>query len=66
MLQGRPALLPGDTVFLRSEAHPGHEIGGVLLATDGTSCLLAPPPGFWCVLLVQRHRDSTSNMHSER
>lgn len=45
--QGRPVLLPGDTLYLRSEAHPDVEFGARLLAADGTTCLLVPPSTFW-------------------
>lgn len=48
--QGRPALLPGDAVCLRSDDEPGAEHVAVLLAADGDTLLLAPPPHFWCLL----------------
>ena len=40
-------LLPGDTLYLRSGAHPDVEFGTRLLAADGTTCLLVPPSTFW-------------------
>lgn len=46
-VQGRPVLLPGDMLYLRSEVHPDIEFGTRLLATDGTTCLLVPPSTFW-------------------
>lgn len=47
LLQGRPALLPGDTIFLRHEKELDTEHGTKLLATDGTTCLLVPPVTFF-------------------
>jgi hypothetical protein len=46
-VQGRPVLLPGDMLYLRSDAHPDVEFGTRLLAADGTTCLLVPPSTFW-------------------
>lgn len=47
ILEGRPALLPGDTIFLRPGKELDTEYGTKLLATDGTTCLLVSPVSFF-------------------
>ena len=45
--QGRPALLPGDAVCLRSDDEPGAEYVAALVAADGDTLLVTPPRTFW-------------------
>ena len=47
-MQGRPALVPGDAVCLRSDEEAGVEYVAALLAADSDTLLLAAPPAFWC------------------
>ncbi len=46
-LQGRPSLLPGDALFLRSDKDLSAEYATVLMVSEGDTCILAPPPTFW-------------------
>ncbi len=46
-LQGRPALLPGDAVCLRSDDELGAEYVAALVAADGDTLLLTAPRAFW-------------------
>ena len=49
-LQGRPALVFGDAVYLRLAARPQEEAAACLVSQRGTQALLALPPGFLEVL----------------
>lgn len=45
--QGKPALIFGDTVYLRPTWNVGIEFALSVMETSGTSVLLAAPPRFW-------------------
>ncbi len=48
LLQGRPALVFGDTVYLRSAANAeGAEFGAAVVAVEAARVFLALPPAFW-------------------
>jgi hypothetical protein len=45
--EGRPALLPGDAVYLRFAADWGREVATVAAAVDGSTVFLLLPKPFW-------------------
>ncbi|KAI7838701.1 hypothetical protein COHA_007499 [Chlorella ohadii] len=47
MPEGRPALLLGDTVFIRTAHQPEREIAALVAATDGSTAFLLLPAEFW-------------------
>ena len=54
-LQGRPAPVFGDAVYLRLAARPQEEAAACLMSQRGTQALLALPPGFLEVLKKVGH-----------
>lgn len=45
--EGRPGLLTGDAVYLRTAHQPQREIVALVAATEGSSCFLLMPLQFW-------------------
>ena len=56
-LQGRPALVFGDAVYLRLAGRPQEEAAASLMSQRGTQALLALPPGFMQALKKVGARD---------
>ncbi|PRW57862.1 helicase MOV-10 [Chlorella sorokiniana] len=47
MPEGRPALLLGDAVYIRTAHQPAREIVALVAATDGSTAFLLLPAEFW-------------------
>ncbi len=47
MRQGRPALVFGDTVYIRAAAEPAREYAAAVVAVEASCALLAMPAMFW-------------------
>lgn len=45
--EGRPALLLGGAVYLRTAHQPDREIAALVAATDASTAFLLMPPDFW-------------------
>ena len=46
-MQGRPALVFGDTVYVRAAAEPTREFAAAVVAVEASCALLAAPGPFW-------------------
>lgn len=53
-VQGRPALVFGDAVYLRLASNPAEEAAAAIVAMRSTQALLALPPSFFKLLTAVR------------
>ena len=53
LLEGRPCVLVGDTIYIRPTQQPQHEYAALVAAVDGTTCFILFPPEFWMLPSVE-------------